>query len=203
MPSRTLAQSRRAPKTKPSPRSARSSPPLLFFTPDEAEIVEAITARLIPRDGDSPGAREAAALIYIDRAVGGYFSSLQIFYREGLAMVERIALERHAKSFANLKEAQQDGLLKAIETPSGPHGSERSAQFFAVILEHTIEGVFGDPAYGGNRDGIGWKMIEFPGAQHGYTPEQMAAGHRLENIPIRTLADIQAHKPEFRERKQA
>ena len=186
----------RVPKRAANPVGpAQPRPPLQFFTADEADLVEAITARLVPVDDSGPGAREAGALIYIDRAVAGYFSSLQVFYREGFAAIDALAQRRHRKAFTALGEAEQDTILRAIETPQGPDGSERLAQFFAVIHEHTIEGMFGDPVYGGNRDFVGWRMIGFPGAQPGYTPEQMLAGPKLHAIPMRGLADIQGSSP--------
>lgn len=56
----------------PDPPDARCA--VQFFTPAEAETVEAITARLIPGDADDPGAREAGVVHYIDclMAVGGF-----------------------------------------------------------------------------------------------------------------------------------
>ena len=51
-------------------------PALIFFNEEEARIVEAITARIIPGDPGNPGAKEAGAVIYIDRALAGFFSPL-------------------------------------------------------------------------------------------------------------------------------
>lgn len=107
--------------------------PLLFFNPHEAAVVDAMTARIIPRESGSPGAREARAIIYIDRALAGYFSSLQVFYREGIEMIDAQTKSRFAKSFANATEAEQDEVLRAIER----------SQIFSVVYEHTIEGTFG------------------------------------------------------------
>ena len=191
-----MARRLTSPKRALRPAAATPQlPPLQYFSPGEAALVDAITARLIPKDGASPGAREAGALIYIDRAIAGYFSSLQVLYREGLAMVDIIAHRRHGKAFVALSEPRQDEVLKTVEQGLLPDGSDRSAQFFAVIHEHTIEGTFGDPIHGGNRDFIGWKMIGFPGAQDGYSAAQMVAGPDLVDIPTRSIADIQATDP--------
>lgn len=62
--------------------------------------------------------------------------------------------------------------------------------FFAVIREHTVEGYFCDPAYGGNRGAVGWRLVGFPGAQWGYTAEQMKPGFDATVIPIKTLSDL-------------
>ena len=64
------------------------------------------------------------------------------------------------------------------------------ARFFAVVREHTFEGMFCDPVYGGNRNTLGWKLVGFPGVQWGYTAEQMKEGFDGRQIPIRTLADL-------------
>ena len=53
------------------------------------------------------------------------------------------------------------------------------SRFFAMVWAHTIEGLLCDPAYGGNRDGVGWKLIGFPGAQYGYGAEEMRYGADL------------------------
>ncbi len=64
-----------------------------------------------------------------------------------------------------------------------------SAQdFFATLRTHTVQGMFSDPIYGGNRDFIGWKLVGFPGAQRVYTPRQM----HTEGFPFapQGLADL-------------
>src|ERR1700760_1722817 len=60
-------------------------PALIFFNEEEARIVEAMTARIIPGSPGNPGAKEAGAVIYIDRALAGFFSHIPTFYREGIA----------------------------------------------------------------------------------------------------------------------
>ena len=59
-----------------------------------------------------------------------------------------------------------------------------------MVWAHTVEGLLCDPAYGGNRDGVGWKLIGFPGAQYGYGAEEMRYGADLTTKPLMTLADI-------------
>lgn len=65
-------------------------------------------------------------------------------------------------------------------------------RLFAVIREHTVEGYFCDPVYGGNRNAVGWRLVGFPGAQWGYTAEQMKPGFDASAIPIKTLSDLRA-----------
>ncbi|MED4600523.1 gluconate 2-dehydrogenase subunit 3 family protein [Paenibacillus validus] len=162
----------------------------MFFNDEEAGTIEAITARIIPSDPLSPGAREAGAVIYIDRALGGYFSHLQTFYRQGITAFDRLCQERYGAPFVELTEEQQDGMLHEIEGSLTDEEPDSLAQFFAVVYEHTLEGTFGDPLYGGNRDAVGWKLVGFPGAQWGYTAEQMQLGYDAKQMKVLTLADL-------------
>ena len=68
---------------------------------------------------------------------------------------------------------------------------EGSENFFTMVWSHTVEGMFSDPAYGGNRNAVGWKLIGFPGAQYGYSGEEMRYGADLSGKRILTLVDIQ------------
>ena len=174
-------------------------PALMFFNEEEARTIEAVTARIIPGDAHNPGAKEAGAVIFIDRALAGYFSHLQIFYREGIAALDRSSRSRFGCAFLNLSESQQDELLRTIEggleqrSIEGALRDDRSGklfQFFSVVYEHTLEGTFGDPIYGGNRDAIGWKMVGFPGAQWLYTAEQMRPGYDARQISVTALGDV-------------
>ena len=42
-------------------------------------------------------------------------------------------------------------------------------QAFELLRRRTIEGVFADPAHGGNRDGLGWTLIGYPGPKGTFT----------------------------------
>ena len=157
----------------------------MFFNRHQAAVVEAKAARIVPSEEGSPGASEAQAIVYIDRALAGYFASLQVLYREGIERIEAMSAARFGKPFADLENGEQDSLLQAMID-----GPPKAAEFFAVVYEHVIEGTFGDPIYGGNANAVGWKLIGFPGAQWGYSPAQMAKGFDARSIPIVTLADI-------------
>jgi gluconate 2-dehydrogenase gamma chain len=170
---------------------------LMFFNEDEARTIEAITARLIPGDSLHPGAREAGAVIYIDQAIAGYYSHLQNFYRQGIDEFNLLCEKRYIASFMGLSEDQQDEMLHEIEGSLADEGPSRMAQFFAVVYEHTLEGTFGDPLYGGNRNAIGWKLIGFPGAQWGYTAEQMKLGYDAKQMKVMTLSDLRKEENRF------
>lgn len=68
-PAQDLAQVTPAPATDNAVPAPPATPPearLAFFRPDEAELVEAIAARIIPGNADDPGAREAGVVYFID-----------------------------------------------------------------------------------------------------------------------------------------
>ncbi|MDE0354913.1 MAG: gluconate 2-dehydrogenase subunit 3 family protein [Deltaproteobacteria bacterium] len=77
-------------------------------------------------------------------------------YRDGVVELDRLAAELDpGKNFCGLDEAGQDRVLTALD--------ERKDPFFALLLTHTMEGFYGHPRHGGNRDQVGWQMLEYPG----------------------------------------
>lgn len=163
----------------------------LFFSFDEGDTLDALVARIVPGDEIDPGAREVGVLTYIDRALAGPYAEWQRAYREGLRVVDAHAQNAHGGALAALPEATQDQILTELEADQIPDFAPgEAAAFFAMVWAHTIEGMFCDPAYGGNRNAAGWRLIGFPGAQFGYSAEDMTYGADLTKLPIKTLADI-------------
>jgi gluconate 2-dehydrogenase gamma chain len=135
-------------------------PTMSFLSPVEAADVEAVAAQIIPTD-DTPGAREAGVVYFIDRALATFLSQIAVDYRAQLAEFQRAFRGEHpaAASFASLTSEQQIEYLKAVDrTP-----------FFDTTRLLTILGMFAHPTYGGNRDGVGWKLIGFED-QHVFQP---------------------------------
>jgi hypothetical protein len=135
---------------------------LSFFSASEAADVEAVAAQIIPTD-DTPGAREAGAIYFIDRALATSLSHLASDYRTQLADFQAAFRKQHAAaaapSFSSLASGQQIAFLKTVDrTP-----------FFESTRLLTLLGMFTTPKYGGNRDGIGWKLLGFE-AQHAFQP---------------------------------
>lgn len=93
------------------------------------------------------------------------------FYRMGIMAVNSYASSNHGGKYADLSEEQQEQIMTALaEDEMEPIGGQPSSEFFNLLRDHTIEGMFGDPVYRGNRDLVGWKLIGYPGAQRAYTP---------------------------------
>jgi gluconate 2-dehydrogenase gamma chain len=144
---------------------AATPPKFEFFTPEEAAEVEAITARIIPTD-DTPGAREAGVVYFIDRSLVTFGADEQKTYREGLPELYARVSEMFpsASKFSGLTAEQQDTVLHSFDenAPTGRRAfrARPGAQnFFEAVRLHTIQGFLIDPEFGGNRDGVGWKVI--------------------------------------------
>jgi gluconate 2-dehydrogenase gamma chain len=139
--------------------------PLENLTAAEADLLEAIVARLIPTDANGPGATEARAAHYIDRALGGALASSHQTYTSGLAALDRYSRSSRGKPFAELSAVDQDSVLVDVETGTATGFAGGSAAFFRLVLAHTHQGTFGDPYYGGNKDFVGWELIGYPGVR--------------------------------------
>ena len=137
--------------------------PLESLTATEADLLDAIVARLIPTDANGPGATEARAVHYIDRALGGALSSSRQAYTSGLAALDRYSRSSRGKPFTELSATDQDSVLVDVETGAATGFPDRSSVFFALVLAHTHQGTFGDPYYGGNANFVGWDLIGYPG----------------------------------------
>ena len=145
---------------------ARQAAPLEGFvtlTASEADTLEAIVARLIPTDEDGPGATEARAASYIDRALGGALASSRETYAEGLAATDAYARASKGAPFATLAPADQDRILGEMEEGVATGFEPSSRSFFNLVRSHTIQGTFCDPYYGGNADFVGWDLLGYPG----------------------------------------
>jgi gluconate 2-dehydrogenase gamma chain len=137
-----------------------------FLTPEEAVEVEAISARIIPTD-DTPGAREAGVIYFIDRGLVTFASGDQQKYREGLPELQAEVRAKFpgVEKFSEASVEQQDELLQAMDATQPKKVARRrnleSAQtFFEAVRIATLAGFLIDPeAEQGNRGGVGWKLI--------------------------------------------
>jgi len=150
-------------------QAAKSAAPpkFEFFTTEEAREVEALAARIIPSD-DTPGASEAGVVYFIDRGLTTFAVADQKTYREGLPELQARVTEMFpgVSKFSALTPDQQDEVLHSFDDSSQQGQSQRRFQsrpgagnFFETVRQHTIMGFLIDPDFGGNRDGVGWKVI--------------------------------------------
>ena len=151
---------------------ASRAAPYVNLSPVEAATLEAVVARLIPSDANGPGALEAGAARYIDGALGQALAAHRPTYAAGLAALETYARTTSGVAFTALAPDRQDAVLADLEGGRAQGFTPSSSAFFDLVLGHTLEGVFGDPHYGGNRDFIGWELIDYPGLALAVTAEQ-------------------------------
>ncbi len=133
------------------PLATDGAPKLVHFSAEDAADVEAITARIFPTD-ETPGAREAGVVFFIDRSFTTFAADQADFFADGLRNLNATVATLHPgiSRFANLSDEQQDSVLRSIET----------TEFFDAIRFATIAGMFALPKYGGNKDYIGWKLVD-------------------------------------------
>lgn len=153
--------------------------PVENLTAAEAETLEAICARLIPTDKNGPGAREARAAHYIDRALGGALKESREAYRAGFAAFDRYCRSSRGAAFVDLATRDQDSVLMDVESGSATGFVGSSGVFFNMVRSHTLQGTFGDPYYGGNANFVGWDLIGFPGIRLNVTAEDQRLGSKL------------------------
>ena len=161
-----------------------------YFTPAEWAFVRAAVDRIVPHDEHGPGAVELAVPEYIDRQMQtpyadgalwymqgpfleaapefGYQSKLtpKEQYRLGIRAIDAHCRGEFGKPFADLTAAQQDDVLKRVEGGQITSDDAPIRTFLSTFLvRHTMEGFFGDPMYGGNKEMAAWKMIAYPGVR--------------------------------------
>jgi len=159
-----------------------------FFNAADAATVAAFAERLMPGAPGKPGAADANVLNYIDLALAGAYTDQQDFYRHGLAALEAHCRKTYGESFAKLTEAQQDETIRALEEGKAESFTWPQARaFFDTLRTHTMEGMFADPVYGGNKDFAGWTLVGFPGVQLIFTPNELESRQAFARAPVAGL----------------
>ena len=165
--------------TQAAPAAAVRREPIENLTAHEADLLEAICARIIPSDANGPGAREARAAHYIDRALGGALKESRETYRAGLAAFDAYCRSSRRAPFLELSARDQDSVLIDVETGAATGFVGSSGAFFGMVRAHTLQGTFGDPYYGGNKDFVGWDLIGYPGVRLNVSVEDQRLGAKL------------------------
>ena len=138
---------------------------LVSFTAAEAKTLRAIISRIIPSDENGPGALEARADRFIDRALAGALKNQKAAYSAGLAAVDGYSQSLKGRLFADLAPNDQDAILTDMQSNRATGFDGGSGPFFNLVRTHTIQGTFSDPFYGGNENFVGWDLIGYPGAR--------------------------------------
>jgi gluconate 2-dehydrogenase gamma chain len=162
-----------------------------FFNHADAATIAAFTERLMPSAPDKPGARDADVLNYIDLALSGAYAELQDFYRRGLAQLDAYCRSAHKDPFVMLNPEQQDEVITSLEEGKATGFTWPTArEFFNTLRTHTMEGMFADPLYGGNKDFAGWRLVGFPGAQAVFTPTDLQSKQAFTRASMVGLQEV-------------
>jgi gluconate 2-dehydrogenase gamma chain len=168
-------------------------PPLRFFTQWEFNLVTAMAETIWPTDDLGPGAREGRVGNYIDGQLAGSWGQGHRFYLNGpffpaqtsghgwqipmtpaevyrafLPGFDAYSKTTYGNPYTLLTAARQTQALTDLQTgkaviPLGGSTAFTSADFFSMFRQNVLEGMLADPAYGGNREMVGWKWVRFPG----------------------------------------
>ncbi|MDP2054418.1 MAG: gluconate 2-dehydrogenase subunit 3 family protein [Acidobacteriota bacterium] len=160
-------------------QAATRREPIENLTASEADLLEVICSRIIPSDENGPGAREARAAHYIDRALGGALAASKPAYSAGFAALDRYARSSRGKPFLELSERDMDSVLIDVETGAATGFTGSPAAFFAMVRTHTLQGTFGDPYYGGNANFVGWDLLGYPGVRTTVSADDQRLGAKL------------------------
>lgn len=137
-----------------------------FFTADEAKCILAFCEKIIPKD-ESAGATDAGVIFYIDRQLSGVFHYDQEIYRTGIRNLQTYCSKEYGKTFESIASVDQISVMKAVETNQlneiqWPIG--QPSDFFNLVLSHSMQGFYGSPIHGGNKDYMSFEMlrIDYP-----------------------------------------
>lgn len=172
LPATELTQSAQA-QSKPAPPTPGREA-LETLTAAEADVLEAMVARIVPTDENGPGAAEARAAHYIDRALTGPLASSKPAYVSGLAALDAYAQSSKGAPFTKLTTRDQDAVLTDLEKNVARDFRPNAAVFFNMVRNHTMQGMFSDPYYGGNANFVGWDLIGYPGIRMGVSVEEQS-----------------------------
>lgn len=176
--------------------SSNPSRALMYFTNQEDfSTIEAAAEQIFPKTDVGPGAKDLDVAYYIDHQLAGNWglntkeymsgpfsladSVPELGYQThlkrheifdlGIQALNSTAQKKHKKKFHELEGDQQVAILKDFEADKVKlNGATSASNFFGLLRKATIEGVYADPMYGGNKDMAGWKMKNFPGHQMSY-----------------------------------
>lgn len=169
---------------------------LMFFYPDEYQTTVAAAERIFPADDLGPGAKDLNAAIYIDHQLasqwgvnardyrlGPWYKPEETqgeqvrllrkdLFRQGLKEMDNYSNEQFDNKFISLEANEQDEVLIAFERgETNALSGVSSAEFFKLLRTLTMEGVYADPLYGGNKEMQGWAMRKYPGTRMQYVDE--------------------------------
>ena len=121
-----------------------------ILSESNAATLTAICDQIIPAD-DYPSASQAGVLTFIDHQLMGPYKRHLRTYASGLDQANAISQERFGVDLAAASALQQFEVVSVLDQENKP--------FFDLVRNHTMQGYYGSPRHGGNRDAISWHML--------------------------------------------
>lgn len=121
-----------------------------FLSDAHARTLAALCDQIIPAD-EFPSASQAGVVTYIDNQLARHYRRHSAAYRDGLDKLDVMSRQRLGNPFADATPAQQLQIAIDLE--------KQHSNFFDLVREHTMEGYYGSPRHGGNRDAVSWRML--------------------------------------------
>jgi gluconate 2-dehydrogenase gamma chain len=132
------------------------------LTISEANILDALADQIIPPD-DFEGGKQAGVTNFIDIQLSGFYSKYREMYRSCLASLNQKCLEVYGKGFTGLRSAEQFEYLTEIEAGGFDHEQWAEgyspSKFFRTVITHCMQGYYGSPIHGGNKDYVSYRLI--------------------------------------------
>ena len=204
-----------APANATPPAATAAAPDAMLVLSDtEAAFLAATADCMIPADELSPSGSDCGIVTYIDRQLASAWGGGARLYRggphpagtpqqgtqtlmtpretlvSGIAEANRWCRETHGATFDALTVEARNTALEQIESGAASFDGVHPQAFFELLLQLTMEGMFADPIYGGNRNLAGWKLLGFPGLPATYADKIVAyRGKRYDAAP-RSIADF-------------
>lgn len=155
---------------QPTPASTPSA-----LSDPQLRLLAAIVDRIIPKDDLGPSASECDVPVYINRALADYLAGEKPAFIEGLEATDALAHRTHNVAFIDLSPEQRDAVLASMDNGTAD-GFPNARGFFNRARRLAMEGMFGDPYYGGNKNFAGWDLIKYPGPRMATTAADQRMG---------------------------
>ncbi|MEJ8544257.1 gluconate 2-dehydrogenase subunit 3 family protein [Brevibacillus borstelensis] len=189
----SLLRTQTPPPPAAAPAPADFNQALMYFSPEQFRVIDAATERIFPEDENGPGARTLGAAYFIDHQLAGDWGFNARDYMQGpfypgevtqgyqgrlkrreifdigIQEMNNYSTAKYGKRFYELPADQQDAVLKAFEADEVKLTTISASGFFKMLRASTMEGIYADPLYGGNKNMDGWRLKKYPGNQMAYT----------------------------------
>jgi gluconate 2-dehydrogenase gamma chain len=131
------------------------------FTEEEAACLIALCEQLIPAD-EYPGATDAGVIHFIDRQAKLRFPGEQVLFKNGVASLQAWCKATHHRLFENLDAPAQIAIMQLMEKDEikSDLWDVSPKEFFNKLLARTMQGFYGSPRHGGNKDYASFKMLK-------------------------------------------